>query len=228
MGPALAAAMTGGMSLLGGGMANRARSREAATDRSFQSAEALKTRDFQTRQAGTQMAFQERMRSTEWQAAIRDMEAAGINPALAYSQGGASSPGGASGGGATASGSRANQEDIISPAVSSAMQYRRLDEELKNMRAVRLKTQAETKVVQGKPGQVFGPLVGRALEALERLLSNDPGSSARSVGQALKWYAQPGFKAAKWWSRPYRGAREWISERTPRTQARLRNLTRRR
>lgn len=49
------------------------------------------------------------------------MEAAGLNPALAYQQGAAASP----------SGSMASQDDVISPGVSSAQMARRIEKELK-------------------------------------------------------------------------------------------------
>lgn len=83
--------------------------------------------------AREQMAFQERMSSSAYQRAMQDMRQAGLNPILAYAQGGASTP----------SGAMPQIEDEIGPAVSSAQHARRLAAELDVMKATKENTYSQ-------------------------------------------------------------------------------------
>lgn len=75
--------------------------------------------------AQQQMSFQANMSNTAYQRQVADLIKAGMNPALAYGAGGASSPVGAS----------ANIMDEISPSIQTAFQSKRIKAEIDNMEA---------------------------------------------------------------------------------------------
>lgn len=78
---------------------------EAELNRLFQQSSAEKAMKFTADENAINRAFQERMSNTAYQRAVSDLRAAGLNPLLAYAQGGASSPSGSTGSGVSASGS---------------------------------------------------------------------------------------------------------------------------
>lgn len=86
---------------------------------------------FNSQQADAQRGWEQMMSNTQYQRAVGDMKAAGLNPMLAYSQGGAGTPSGSAASSASASGPAASSSSpggsaasSVSPAaVSSALDF---------------------------------------------------------------------------------------------------------
>jgi len=114
-------------------------------------------------QAQKQMDFQADQSGTSWQRGIADMKAAGLNPMLAYSQGGASSMGG----------STARMENTLEPAVSSARQTAFINQQLRNMYEQNSQIAAQTRLIEAQEPAVRAQanLTSTTANAIQQKLS---------------------------------------------------------
>ncbi len=162
------------------------------------------------REAARNREFQRMMSSTAYQRQTRDLEAAGLNRILGYTKGGpATTPGGA----------MAQQQDIITPAVSTALQTRRLQQELKNLLATETKetqlgisaeAQAEmAKIELANKKKIFGGDKGdlfRAYEVLGPIGGAAYGLSTTTGAKTIPLLQQKQYKLRKLKQRKGKGS----------------------
>lgn len=160
--------LAGGLNFLGSERTNRANRRLAEEQMAFQRESVQR-----------QMDFQERMSSTAYQRAMADMRAAGLNPILAYSQGGASAPSGAS-----SSGSLARMKDSIGAGVSSALSALALKAQIEQTKVATalLKADLPSKIAESR---IWSSSYGTPLKVLE-ILSKPVSSAVSAVGKVIR------------------------------------------
>lgn len=122
---------------------NEFNAQQAEVQRQFAHDERLAAQEFNVSQAQAQMDFQERMSGTQYQRQVADMQAAGVNPAMAMGGITGASAAGAMAQSTPASGSAASGSGQLQ-GLSDLLQFAKLKKELELMDKEGDKTESET------------------------------------------------------------------------------------
>lgn len=140
--------------------------------------------------AREQMGFQKGMSDTAYQRSMKDMEAAGLNPMLAYSQGGASTPSGAMASMQTAKVESAAQKGIESAMVARQMKKATADVKFAEESAKQKITQQKLDVNSAKNAEKTNEVINeqlRQLKAQTHAIEAESGLRVDRANYDQKW-----------------------------------------
>lgn len=147
----------------------------------FNSDEATAGRNHSAEQAQRSREWQEAMRSSNYQAAVQDMKLAGLNPMLAYQQGGATTPGAPGVSSPTAS--RTNLGGV--QQMQTAAQIRNVEAQTENIKADTDNKRDENPNIRGMKG-----LQDRQMDKLRVEVENILQQVDLNVQQTRKVYEE--------------------------------------
>lgn len=146
--------------------------------------------------AEKEMNFQREMADTQWQRGVADMQAAGINPALAYHQGGAAAPSGASASSnATVFNGRAVELGFISNLVGQFMELAKMPMQMyeqaanvRNMNAQNENLKSQNLLIGAQIGKTKAEAEGIEIENKykERKEAAEAQSAEETVNNIIK------------------------------------------
>ena len=150
---------------------NNANSAQAASTNAFNAEEARLQREFNSAETVKNRDWLTDMSNTSWQRGVADMQSAGLNPMLAYSQGGAGTPGSSAASGSSASGVQARMENSKQAGLSQAIAGQQLENQTVVARSQAKLNEAAAKKAEAEVLNV--PATGQQIVAQTAKLKED-------------------------------------------------------
>lgn len=142
---------------------NNANTAQAANNNAFNAEQARISREFNSAEAVKNRDWLAGMSNTSWQRGVADMQSAGLNPMLAYGQGGASSPGSSPASGSSASGVQARMENAKAAGIEQAIIGQRLSNETSVAQSTAAVNEANARKIEAETVNV--PATGAQIKA---------------------------------------------------------------